>query len=216
MNYNTAKVSVRFTEMAKELSRTLFDRHLDIPVYLFNDVESKSYGFYRYQYRRTRKTRQVIGYKPIGIYLNAIKMSYNEDKMIDVLKHELCHWACQQSGKPFKDGSKNFESELLRIGASSTRTDFDSERSTAYQQQVKNGELNRLGRADFTYVKKRNHYMQTYYDVYHDGAYIGKVINCNSGTFKWKPESVTGKYHENTYWRTRKACVEQLYADYTS
>lgn len=47
---------------------------------------------------------------------------YNELSIDDVLLHELCHWYCSITGKNSRDGSQDFEEELKRIGASSTKT----------------------------------------------------------------------------------------------
>ncbi|OUM86766.1 MAG: hypothetical protein BAA01_04020 [Bacillus thermozeamaize] len=61
--------------------------------------------------------------KPYAIELSADLVQYQDLKVImDVLKHELIHYACFELGKPFKDGEEYFERELAKHGVSKTRT----------------------------------------------------------------------------------------------
>ena len=48
--------------------------------------------------------------------------NYPDEIIVDVLKHELCHWALAVQGKPYNDGHPVFENELKRIGSHSTHT----------------------------------------------------------------------------------------------
>lgn len=45
---------------------------------------------------------------------------FDDEGVIDVLKHELCHWALLEKGSTqFRDGDEEFEKELIRIGSGS-------------------------------------------------------------------------------------------------
>jgi SprT-like protein len=61
--------------------------------------------------------------KSTAIELSADLVRFHDRKVvIDVLKHELVHYACFELGKPFKDGEEYFERELEKHGVCKTRT----------------------------------------------------------------------------------------------
>ena len=65
-----------------------------------------------------------------------------DDQLINLLKHEVCHWACQKLNKPHTDGSVRFERELLKIGATSSKISCP-EKSREYQKNIaKKPEIN--------------------------------------------------------------------------
>jgi SprT-like protein len=48
--------------------------------------------------------------------------THPREHVIDVLKHELVHYALFEQGKPFRDGQKYFEDTLKRLEINPTRT----------------------------------------------------------------------------------------------
>lgn len=69
-------------------------------------------------------------YTPIQFELSKkLVQQYDKKGVFDVLKHELCHWALiTMNYSGFRDGDHEFESELRRIGASSTRKELNGKK----------------------------------------------------------------------------------------
>jgi len=60
---------------------------------------------------------------PRSIHLSKEMIDNAEKTVIEhILKHEICHYILSLKNIPFMDGQKEFENELKRIGAPSTRT----------------------------------------------------------------------------------------------
>jgi len=86
---------------------------LTVPLKL-NGRLSKTLGWFSY----TTK-----GGKPLSVELNKQFVLNNESQLIlDVLKHELVHYALFMQGKPHSDGDSYFENELKRKGIVSQDT----------------------------------------------------------------------------------------------
>jgi len=96
---------------AKKFLKDTYDLELSVPV-LINRRMKATFGTFKFRYKR-----------PLSV-----EMSYNfvksqeDEKVLDVLRHELVHYACFTLGKPYNDGSKHFEGELRRLGVCSTKT----------------------------------------------------------------------------------------------
>lgn len=92
-----------------------YDMKLDIPIE-FNTRIKKVLGRFMF--------KKVSGkYIPEKIQISVdFVMSHPKEHIIDVLKHELVHYALCAKGLPFSDGDNLFESELKKYGISSTHT----------------------------------------------------------------------------------------------
>ncbi|AGI11813.1 hypothetical protein X915_gp089 [Bacillus phage vB_BanS-Tsamsa] len=86
---------------------------LTVPLKL-NGRLSKTLGWFSY----TRKEG-----RPLAVEINK-KFAINNDAelVLDVLKHELVHYALFMQGKPHSDGDSYFENELQRKGIVSQTT----------------------------------------------------------------------------------------------
>lgn len=100
------------TEYADNFLYNNYGIHLEIPL------------------RWNGRLKRALGYFKLGKRSGAIEIClseellrhYGKDTTIDVLKHELIHYALYTLGKPYKDGHPVFENELRKHGVSSTRT----------------------------------------------------------------------------------------------
>ena len=92
-------------QRAKFFAKILWHRNFNLPIKI------------------NKRFRVTLG---LYYYGHSIELSHEllEDEYLlnDTLLHELCHWYCDTSFKESKDGSDDFERELRRIGATSTRT----------------------------------------------------------------------------------------------
>ncbi|UKL30053.1 hypothetical protein [Bacillus phage PK2] len=206
--------------MAQKYAKEFWGMELNFPVY-FAKLKGKRYGEYAYYYKRNRK-RKVVGHTPKHIAISnshGFEKPENRKQLESVLKHELCHWYCQQTGKSFSDGSKDFEAELLKRGAMSTHLDlFDEENfkvSAQRQKETIEGKRNLMGSKAFDYVeepltedeKKQNY--ERKYKVYYNGVFIGKVKKWSWGKYLWNPESEFKEYGRLS-WTARKGAGEEL------
>ena len=102
---------------ARDLARKYWGLELNVPV--------KENGRLRVALGRAvftvNRLTGVLTPKHIELSTNLLT-NYPDEIIIDVLKHELCHWALAVQGKPNNDGHPVFENELKRIGAHSTHT----------------------------------------------------------------------------------------------
>lgn len=195
----------------REIASKYWGLNFDIPVKI--TVLKKSL-YACYFFKRGKKWGKVK-YLPLNISVNSLHVyKLNSDELYDLMKHEVCHWACQSLGKPFNDGSKHFESELLRIGSCSTRTDFDKEESAVYQRKVAEGSMSRLGDSDFSYIKiDPLRIYKSMYIVYYRQLDIGTLGNWGYGKYRWNPSS---PYHDfgRKSWTARKYAAKALLIAY--
>lgn len=203
--------SLELEEKGKELAKKYWNMDFNLPVFLTDEIKNSLYGAYAYKYIRNR-VGKVTGYSPDYIMINSKKV-FSDDQLIDLLKHELCHWACQQSGKPFLDGSKHFESELYRIGATSTRTNFDKEVSTAYQTRVIEGKETIQGNTEFSYKSIHTSDYKSEYFVYYKGVNLGTLGNYGYGKYRWNPSSPFKEFG-SMCWTARKYGAKALLKAY--
>lgn len=90
---------------------------LNVPLKI-NGRLSKTYGCFKYKtYKKTGKK------EPTSVDISKFFFENNTDEVIlDVLKHELVHYALFMQGKPMDDGHPYFEAELKRLGVVSQDT----------------------------------------------------------------------------------------------
>lgn len=63
----------------------------------------------------------------VGIYINGQLCEYGRlFEVLDVLRHELVHYAMYKQEKKFDDGEEDFENELSRLRVSPTGMDYAS------------------------------------------------------------------------------------------
>ena len=110
--YNYRDISI-VREKAKFYASELWDLNFNIPI-IFNGRLKTTMGLFESDRNN----------KPVQIELAKHIFDEYHDELIvdDTLLHELCHWACLIIGKNNKDGSRDFEKELRRVGANSTRS----------------------------------------------------------------------------------------------
>lgn len=67
--------------------------------------------------------RCVMNYGVAYVEMSSNLLNYGDTEVIlDVLLHEVTHYALYHTNKPFKDGQPYFENELKRVGAASTNS----------------------------------------------------------------------------------------------
>lgn len=105
-------LTVRELEVyAKEFLERVYNLELDIPIEI-NGRLTRSLGRFC--------TRKGKAHK---IDLAKLLLTYGADRVVlDVLTHELIHYALYSTGKPYRDGQKYFENELKKHGSHSTNT----------------------------------------------------------------------------------------------
>lgn len=98
-------------QYAKNWLKETYNLELEIPIYINNRL-SRMLGYFKRERDKPHSisiARRLIDY-------------YGKEVTLDVLKHELIHYACYLLGKPFGDGDWYFENELKKHGVSRTRT----------------------------------------------------------------------------------------------
>lgn len=108
--------TIQIKEKCKVWAKEIWGLNFDLPIEVSGRM-TRSLGLYRYR---------KLAFKIIPVKLQFAKSLLNGDYKVDtvdsVILRELCHWALSQLGQPFDDGHPVFEKELMRIGASTTRT----------------------------------------------------------------------------------------------
>lgn len=96
----------------KFLSENFDGMQLEVPIKI-NGRLTRALG--RFKHYKAPK-------KPIAIELAKDTIEYYElNEILDVLKHELVHYALYMQGKPYKDGDYYFENKLKELGISATQ-----------------------------------------------------------------------------------------------
>lgn len=103
-------------KVADEFLREEFQMELDIPIKI-NGRLTRSLG--RFVIKYSRHTKQYSDMY-IDLAKRMVMHKGNRDVAIDVLKHELVHYALFSKGEPYRDGNPHFESTLRRLGITST------------------------------------------------------------------------------------------------
>lgn len=99
------------TEIARDWLKETYGMELTIPVEL-NSRITRALGRFQYLSRTKKPVKIEIGTKTIDYY--------GKEVTLDVLKHELIHYACFVLGKPYRDGEWYFENELVKHGITRT------------------------------------------------------------------------------------------------
>lgn len=100
---------------AKKFLKENYDMELEIPIEL-NGRMSKTCGWFR-------RVMQDGASKPLNIELNRYFVENNDKKLVlDVLRHELVHYALHEKKKPYYDGDSYFENELRKLNIVSQST----------------------------------------------------------------------------------------------
>lgn len=100
------------TEYADNFLYNNYGIHLEIPL-RWNGRLKRSLGYF--------KSDKRSGAIEICLSEELLRY-YDKDTTVDVLKHELIHYALYTLGKPHKDGHQVFENELRKHRVSSTGT----------------------------------------------------------------------------------------------
>ncbi|UGO50948.1 SprT-like domain-containing protein spartan [Bacillus phage vB_BanS_Nate] len=153
------------TQLARYANKFLMENYgmrLTVPLKL-NGRLSKTLGWFV----SNRKTK-----KPVAVHLNKKFVQNNdEDIILNVLKHELVHFALFMQGKPHSDGQTYFENELKRKGIVS--------QSTINQYTVNSvKQVYRCKSCNFMHKKTRKFSNVSRYQCRCGGAleYIGKRV----------------------------------------
>lgn len=100
-------------DFARKFLQDNYNLELVVPLRL-NGRMKTTCGWFRYK-KRSRV--------PVVVELNKFFVENNESNVvIDVLKHELIHYALFMKGIPCRDGDYEFEAELKRLGVVSQKT----------------------------------------------------------------------------------------------
>ncbi|UUV46318.1 SprT family protein [Bacillus phage vB_BanS-Thrax2] len=103
----------QLTRYANEFLMKNYGMRLTVPLKL-NGRLSKTLGWFIYKKKAN---------KPVAVHLNKKFVQNNdEDIILNVLRHELVHYALFMQGKPHGDGQTYFENELKRKGIVSQST----------------------------------------------------------------------------------------------
>lgn len=98
-------------KIAREFLDKEFNMTLDIPIFI-NSKMKTMYGCFRYKKGQAWQ---------IDISKEFME-TQTEEVIIDVLKHELVHYALFQKGLPHSDKDKYFKDTVDRLGIARTRT----------------------------------------------------------------------------------------------
>lgn len=109
------KTVEELTKFAREFLRKEYNEELPFDVTINGRLKT-TLG--RYDFYRSMNGKIV----PRAVMLSRQLIEYGTTATIEsVLKHELIHLAVSRMGLPFNDGDEEFESELRKHGAHSTR-----------------------------------------------------------------------------------------------
>ncbi|HDR7922346.1 SprT-like domain-containing protein [Bacillus cereus] len=100
------------------IAKDFLQEEYGLPLTINIEISSKMTSTFGVFYVKSVKERVP---KVIRLSKNLI-IHQEKDIIIDVLKHELVHYACFIQGKPFRDKDTYFKQELARVGSSRTRT----------------------------------------------------------------------------------------------
>ncbi|MFE8094518.1 SprT-like domain-containing protein [Bacillus toyonensis] len=155
-------------EELTEIAKDFLQKEYGLPLTVNVELSSKMTTTFGMFYIKSVKKRI-----PKVIRLSKNFVTYQEkDVIIDVLKHELVHYACFMQGKPYKDKDAYFKQELARVGSARTRTyKFKGERKRkVYSYECKKCGKNIQARIK-GYEKKYIHK-----DCHGEFKFIGEVI----------------------------------------
>jgi SprT-like protein len=102
-------------EISNNFLKENYDMELTVPI-RYNARLKRAFGRFMYS-----KTKPIVTPKVIEMSTTFLQ-NHPKEHIIDVLLHELVHYALSQKGLPFTDGHPTFENELKKHGISSTHT----------------------------------------------------------------------------------------------
>lgn len=106
----------QLNEYARKFLKETYDMELTVPLRL-NARMKTTCGWFKYKKFRDGSKQAIV------VELNKFFIQNNEsDVVLDVLRHELVHYALFKLGKPHSDGQTYFENELKRLGIVSQKT----------------------------------------------------------------------------------------------
>lgn len=219
-----------YTEIAKAFTLERFNQPLDIPIVINNRRRSMS-GCFIYKRKGLEERKSHL-----RIELVTKKMKSHEE-VVEILKHELCHWYCYTNHLDFSDGDVDFERVLYEQGVTSTHFGYQNKaRSEFIQQNTINGNLKKHGFTNVQYkkadaqkvlkiIKDTNHSIARSFffnedscerakDVYLEGQYIGTIIKDYNGFVSLYDIDCEPKDVRNLIYRRRKDLVQELIYDY--
>lgn len=97
--------------IAREFLDKEFGMKLEIPIFINTRLKTM-FGYFQQRNKQSWKidiSKEFIDTHP-------------KEHVIDVLKHELVHYALFEQGKPYRDGQDYFENTLKRLRISPTKT----------------------------------------------------------------------------------------------
>lgn len=101
----------QLTKHAEDFLRERYEMELGVPVVINNRLRTTMGAFMR------------INGEPNCIEIAGCVIKYGADEAIlDLLRHELIHYALYMKGEPYSDGHPHFERELEKHGVKSTGT----------------------------------------------------------------------------------------------
>lgn len=120
----------KFEEQMKVYSRNFlkqnFDMKLEIPIKIDGRLTSAGGS-----YHHTRKSAIMIKISERFMYGALLDETEGVDAILDILKHELVHYALHMQGKDYDDGSKEFEETLARLNIGSSGATAEKKRLSA-------------------------------------------------------------------------------------
>ncbi|SEB46467.1 SprT-like domain-containing protein [Paenibacillus sp. GP183] len=126
MNDTTIKLKLStrevegLTNLARDIAMKYWGLDFNIPVIINPRLKRSTYGRFIYN-KKTPLRIEISGYSIRNLYITEI---------IDLMKHEVCHYACFIMQKQLSDGSRFFEGELKRINSTSAGLSYKSVRKT--------------------------------------------------------------------------------------
>ena len=228
MNYTVED----YKKFANEFSLKHFGKPCDINIRINNRLRSvagsfvRMYGiaYFKEDYEKRKRER-----RPITMYIELKTNGETHESIIDTLKHELCHWYCYTEDLEFEDGTVDFERMLQKVGASSTLTNGELDKSYFIQILTQKDMMIHGGITKATYqfapffiddvekldcipyglleTIKYNRPDFKAYKVYVNDVYLGYVFSAKRG--QWFMASDDLKT-DIIPWRTRKECVGSL------
>jgi SprT-like protein len=100
--------------IAKDMAQRNFGMDLNIPININGRKNGNGLGVFWYNKTLKRSIKIDMSKRMV--------MHYKPEAVLDTLLHEITHWSCFERGEKHSDGDNFFESELRRVGASSTGT----------------------------------------------------------------------------------------------
>lgn len=146
---------------ANEFLEKNYGIKLEVPLIL-NPRMRTTYGWFKYRKNKVGSNKSAISVELSKFFVE----NNNTEVVLDVLRHELIHYALFMMDKPFKDGNPTFENELKKLS-------IVSQSNVGLKHKIKNKPKN----MNLYICSKCNHKYHTARKLIHDGKYH----SCNCG-----------------------------------